>query len=166
MVEKRQEDVKTEEIVTLSDGTKVRCVAVSPLLIQAVMDKYKEPEPPVKTVKTKPGLEETYIDYNDAGYLREREKVERQRNAASTDAILLMGLPDVKPPKDDSWVKNLEALGLEIPKDGPRRRLAYIKYVLLRHSTDLGKVVGVLSRLSGATEEQIQEAVEGFRRQG
>ena len=72
---KEKKEVEAERYVTLSDGQKVRCVAVSPLLIQEVTMRHPDPDPPVKTTTTAAGTQETWIDEDDKGYLRELEKL-------------------------------------------------------------------------------------------
>ncbi len=154
--------MESERIVVLSDGTEVKCVSVSPLLIQEVTMRHSGPDAPTKTIQTAGGLEETYIDYKDEGYLRDTEKAELAQRLASTDALLLMGLPDVQEPKSKAWAENLEVLGLDIPDKGPRRRLAFIKFSLLRRTTDLTMVVTALTEISGATKEMVAEAEASF----
>lgn len=196
------QEFESERMVVLSDGMEVRCVSVSPLLIQEVTMRHAGPDAPTKTITTGAGLDETYIDYDDAGYLRATEKAELGQRLASTDALLLMGLPDVSMPQkeialeicehcevkwelvdqceprnkceacgepmptimvdDNAWAENLMALGIEVPDSGPRRMLAFIKFALLRRTTDLTRVVTALTDISGATEEMIAEAEDSF----
>ena len=156
------QEFESERTVVLSDGTEVQCVSVSPLLIQEVTMRHAGPDAPTKTVTTGAGLDETYIDYEDAGYLRAAEKAELAQRLASTDALLLMGLPDVQEPKSKAWAENLIVLGIDVPDSGPRRRLVFIKFSLLRRTTDLTRVVTALTDISGATEEMIAESEASF----
>lgn len=150
--------------VTLTDGTVVKCMPVSPLLIQQVLGRHTPPEAPVKSVTTGAGLEETYVDYTDEEYLRGVQKAERGQREASTTAMLLLGLPEVRPTEDWSWTDELSFLGLDdVPTEGPAGRLAYIKYRLLRNTYDLMLVIRTISQLSGATEQAIKQVMADFQ---
>lgn len=148
--------------VTLTDGTEVKCVPVSPLLIQAIVERHAMPEAPVKSIMPAGGVEETYVDETDKGYLREMQEAEAAQREASTNALLLLGLPEVQPAGDTSWADELGFLGVEVATEGTAGRLDYIKYRFLRNTYDLMLVIQTISELSGATEQAIEQVMEDF----
>jgi len=149
-------------MVELTDGTAVKCVPVSPLLIQAIVERHALPEAPVKSIMPKGGVEETYVDDTDKGYLRAVREAEVAQREASTNALLLLGLPEVQPTEDTTWADELGFLGMKVSMEGTAGRLDYIKFRFLRNTYDLMLVIKTISQLSGATEKAIQQVMEDF----
>jgi len=149
-------------MVTLTDGTEVKCVPVSPLIIQAVVKRHAAPNAPVKSIIPAGGVEETYIDNKDEGYLRAVAEAEEAQSEATTNAMLLLGLPEVQPTQDTSWADELGFLGIMVVTEGTQGRLDYIKYRLLRSTFDWLSVVNTITQLSGTSEEAVQQVMADF----
>jgi len=150
-------------MVALSSGREVKCVPVSPLLLQQVIKRY-EVKPPIKTITPMGGVPETYADTEDKEYLRQLSEAGESQREASNNVLLLRGLPEVQPEDDWSWADELEFLfGEDIKREGAEGRLNYIKYRLLSNTYDLLLIIRTVSELSGATEKIIQQIMADFQ---
>lgn len=95
------------EVFDLPFGMKGRIVPVSARLLDDVLRKIKDPEPPMVFIEEK-GREEP--NYSDPSYLRQMRDAEAERNAAGMDAMLMFGLQIIGGVTTDGWLSNLEMM--------------------------------------------------------
>jgi hypothetical protein len=162
--------------LTLSDGTDVNIYPVPAYLINLVTTKYPEPKPPKRKINPEaaiPGVTDDDLidDPENPAYLLERQEWLVKRTHLFVDTRLLYGLKDEKPP--DGWptehdISNWEFFGIapEIPKNGPGRRLAWIKYGLMKSGKDLDFTLAAIDALSSAEKEEVQAVIDSFRHSG
>lgn len=154
--------------VTLSSGVVLRNKKFSRLILQAILDKFPYPEAPKVHIREKDRYE---VNPNDPRYKEQVAKIDEQRSMAIIDAVIVFGteivsVPDsVMPIENDDWVDELEIIGVTVLKENKKARyLAWIKYVaMVDTEADLAKVMAVFSRMVGASEETVAQAIENFR---
>lgn len=146
-----------DEIVYLSTGIRARIIPVSASLIDQVTSMVKDTEVPMWFDEDK-GRSEP--NPNDPAYLAAKVAEEHQRGVAAIDAMILFGVELVDGlPEDDTWIKKLKYLGIEVDADDPfEREFAYKKYVAVS-SDDLVQ----LGKSSGIRQEDVTRAAKSFR---
>lgn len=159
--------------VTLSSGEQVRVCAVAPYAVMAAQNTVPLPQlPRIKQRVVTPGgeHEEELPAPEDSdesrAYYEARRAAEDRRAEIAGEVTLLLGLPDVQAPADDTWLVTLEHYGVK-RREGPEgRRLDYIMYALLASEHDLTAVYGAIEELSyrPATEAGIRAKADSFQR--
>lgn len=154
--------------VVLSSGVVLRHKKFSRLILQAILDKFPYPDPPKVRIPEKDRYE---INPNDPHYKEQVAKIDEQRSMAIIDAVIVFGtevsnMPDkITPIESDDWIEELEIIGVNVLKENKKSRyLAWIKYVaMVDTESDLAKVMTVFSRMVGASEETVAQAIDNFR---
>lgn len=158
----------------LTNGILLGLKPVPPLLIEAVNNEFKLPEPPTVYLDEK-GRDEP--NPNDPEYQKELKRLEEVQNLAITDLILGVGTRAISVPEgyfmpeDDGWVASVEFAnqlsGVTLKVDaepGIRRYLQWLRFYAIESSTDLALVTGLPLRLAGIREGEIEEVVDSFQR--
>lgn len=158
----------------LTNGIVLTIKPVPPLLINAINQEFQEqlPAPPKILIEEK-GREEE--NPNDPEYLRQiGELAERQQEGV---ANLLLGVgteikfvpDDMFKPDDEGWVQQVQFAAelankqLEIPSDGVKRYLCWLRFYAMESNTDVALCQGLCMQLAGIREGEIEEVVESFR---
>jgi hypothetical protein len=152
--EKRQE--KGSKIMVLSTGVELEALVVPPMLltdiaVEAVDRDEENPDDPVFKEALSNWQAGVLIDLNNAYILV---------------GTRLVSKPDGLPGWDDAdWLDEMKLLGRRV---GSRRQryLAWIKYVAAPTGEDITLIVREVGRLSGVSERDVQESIDGFQREG
>ena len=154
--------------VRLSTGDIVT-VAPVPQKVYDVI-RMKHPDPPVPVLeddRTATGEPMRFENREDPGYKEALRKVERARQMAWAEAMLLFGLPEVQVP--DGWQPPAEELeyltgGQWSARQGDvGRKLDYIEWELLRVVADHQKVTAAINQLAMVSEEAAESIEATFR---
>lgn len=167
-VDQPQQNLDPENIV-LSTGVVLRYRKFSRMIMQGIIDKFPYPDPPKVYIKDKDRYETNPLDKD---YKEAVARIDEQRSLAFIDAIIAFGTELVSAPDDlpaiddDEWIDELELVGIKVLRDKKKSRyLAWVKYVaMVDTETDLAKVMGIFTRVEGATEETVAQAIDNFRR--
>ena len=140
----------TDGIHTLSTGVRVRIKPVPPALVNDVMLRVKPPRVPV-VFNEKKGRDEP--NPLDPGYVADLERYEQERGAAALDAAAMFGLELVDGlPEDDTWLRKLKILGIQVEDDPITQEFLYKKYIAL------GNDLNQLQELMGVTQADVEAA--------
>jgi hypothetical protein len=158
-----------KKTIELLDGTKVVVAAAPPQIYDDVNSAFPDPEPPIRETETAAGEKMRWYDEKDPDYRRALSEVQRRREEALADLILLWGLPEIKVPTDDDWLqpiilsRRLLDESWQPPADEVGRRLLYIRYVVLANAEDALRVRNAIAELSGISEARVKQIEESFR---
>ena len=154
--------------VVLTSGVKVRLVSVPSMLVLALTRQIKEPTVPMWHNDQKDRDEPNPLDpaYVQAVNDYKTEIGQKTTQAYLANGVKVLELPDDKYPEDsDEWVEGLEFVGIEVPKTGLGRRVAWLQYHVLG-DMDLTDILSGIAIAGGVvTEEQVQAAAETFQHQ-
>lgn len=164
--EKRQGDGPQE--LTLSTGVVLRVSKVNPVLLSDIASeslKYR-PKIPIAYIESLGRDEE---NPSDPDYLEELGNWQAGVLLDINNAYVLMGtelvsVPDGMPDSNDErWLDEMNILGRPVGTER-ERYLAWIKYVAALEAEDTTSIVREVGRLSGVSEAEVEEAVDGFQR--
>lgn len=160
---------EADNTLTLSNGVKVRVKPLPDLLMRKLYSKFDPPEPPEVEVESG-GKTWTEPNYNDPNYENAMRKYTMNLADGIANLILLKGFDIISKPDhipdyedDDTWVEELEAVGLDVPEKPLERKLAWMEYRIVATNNDLDAIQEASQRLSGISEEDVEEAQERFR---
>lgn len=150
----------------LKSGVVLDIRAVPSMVIAAVQSNNPEPKPPVWRNEEK-GRDES--NPADPQYLKSVEEYKTALAMKINDAFLANGvrvlsLPEGKSTlESDEWIEGLDFVGLDVPREGIARRVAWLRW----HVLDDADFVDVISAIASAgglvTETQVEEAAKSFR---
>jgi len=156
-----------ESLLTLSSGVVVRAVPVSPLLMDALMRRYKPPKPPQFKNEENGRY---YENRDDPDWLDEVQKLEQESETAALDLLFakgveLISIPDgMARPEEDEWVEDIKLFaGVEIDPHPRLRLLAWIKYVAAQRAEDLMNLGKAVMQQTGVSEDLVSQALASFR---
>jgi len=174
-----------KETYTTNDGVTLETIAVSPFLLekvrQSVFDRLRNDgiliDCPTYEVKTAAGNIEIH-EHNERTAAdpatAEKEKelwvkyqagLKRASTEASekvTEALLLRGVKfDI--PKDNGWKEEQEFLGIPIPEKAHELKLHYLTTELITSPADIIRLIAVVARHTGVSEEALAAAEASFR---
>jgi hypothetical protein len=166
--EKRQE--KGSKIMVLSTGVELEALVVPPMLLTDIAGEAmrERPRPPVTYVEAVDRDEENPDDpvFKEALSNWQAGVLIDLNNAYILVGTRLVSKPDGLPGWDDAdWLDEMKLLGRRV---GSRRQryLAWIKYVAAPTGEDITLIVREVGRLSGVSERDVQESIDGFQREG
>lgn len=158
----------------LTNGIVLSVKTVPPLLLTAVGNEFKFPDPPVVFIEEK-GRDEP--NPNDPNYVRECSELLDQQNLALNDLILAVGsschsVPDgYFKPEEDGWVSQVEfamriaGKPIEIEKDDATKRyLQWLRFYALETNVDVALAQSLPYQLAGIREGEIEEVIASFQR--
>jgi hypothetical protein len=153
---------------TCRNGLKLKLKSVNQMIVAEAARKLRPPVPPMVMNEAK-GREEP--DPTDREYRIQAQHYAFETAMLGMDIFLIMGTEvlftpaDVMPVDSDEWIEMLEATGaqLELPKTGPRRKLAWLKFYAIPEF-DQRLVLNRITAITGGTfEEDVEEAAKSFR---
>jgi hypothetical protein len=107
---------------------------------------------------------------NDPAYKWAVAEFEAARAMVANDVILLLGneiesVPeDVAAIQDQSWIEDLQAVGIEFDAENrAARKLAWLKFYVLRTDADSLKALMGPMRSAGVGEVDVAKAMDSFR---
>lgn len=157
---------------TLTNGIVLNLKPVPPLLIQAVSQEFKTPDPPVMFIEEK-GRDEP--NPNDPKYKKELDDIAEAQNLATNSLVLAIGT-SVKSvpngyymPEEDDWIANIEFAskisGKELKinrEDDIQRYLCWLRYYALESIGDMVLVQSLPGQLTGIREGEVDEVLDSF----
>lgn len=153
--------------VVLTSGVKVRLVSVPSMLLLQLTRQLQEPEVPMWH---NPDKDRDEPNPMDPAYIKAVENYKADMGQLTTRAYLANGvkvlepLPEDKyPEQDDSWIEGLEYIGIDVPKNGLGRYVAWLQYHILGDADLTDILTGIAVAGGVVTEEQVQQAAESFR---
>lgn len=160
-------DKRAPYIFVTKVGVRLKLRHVPSMVIVAAQKQLKQPVIP-RWHNTDKDRDED--NPNDPGYLRELAEYNSKVGDITTDAYLVNGVTVLEPLPDSvysidssEWAEGLEFIGIEVPKTGVARRLAWLKYYIVGDE-DLADLIKSIAIAGGVvTEEQVQEALDSFR---
>lgn len=158
-----------DNTLTLSNGVVVRVKPLPDLLMRKLYSKFDPPEPPEVEVNSG-GKTWTEPNYDDPNYENAMRKYTMTIADGIANLILLRGFEIVSKPDsipdyedDDTWEAELAAIGVDIPEKPLERKLTWTEYRIVETNNDLNAIQEASQRLSGISEEDVEEAQERFR---
>lgn len=160
--------VSDPSLYTAINGTLIRLRRVSSMIIMDAQQNFTLPKPP-KIFMEEKGRE--VENPNDPNYIDALHRAEKELNDLAINVQIILGTKVEKladglyDEKSDEWVDELKAVvpQLEIPTEGKKRYLAWMKYHVLSDG-DLLALAQALSRYNGRTlEKDVLEAQDNFR---
>lgn len=151
---------------TLSSGVVLMPKAISSMVMSDIIKKFPRPKPP-KFFNQAIGREEE--NPFDPDYIASVEEADTERNLAVVDLFIVVGTELVEVPKgvqrpeDSDWRENLEALGIEFGTNKRKAYLMWVKNVAAPSNEDIALIMENVSRESGASEQDVSEALDNFR---
>lgn len=158
---------------TLQNGIVLAMRPIPPLLLQAVSDEFRAPDPPTIWLEDR---ERHEPNPNDPAYLKEIQRITEAEQLATEDLTLAVGtsvkhVPEgMFKPEDDGWVTQVKfaaklgKLDIEIDtEDEVKRYLAWLRFYALESSTDIVMVRNLSTMLAGIQEGEVDEVIESFR---
>jgi len=156
------------------NGVELRLKQVPDQFVFDAQARLKPPKVPSVYISEKDRVEENpnHPDYKNA--LDEYRTKQNQVvfNTYFVLGITVISLPDDVPPLESSdWVDTLQGslygldgVQVDIPDNGPGRKLAWVKYVLLPTMEEQGIIIPKIAALSGGTvAAEVELAVDSFR---
>jgi hypothetical protein len=178
--QKAKQNGSDPSIVTMSTGIKFKVKPVSRQALAGISERYsrKKPPVPVTFIESKGREEENpdHPEYLDALYLWNMSL-----SMAVNNYLLLRGadvvpdsIPDNAPHFDsDEWKEEVEIIGGD-PNNGRACYLEWIKVIAapknnyvedgVEHRGDIAKLLYAIGRMSGTAQEDVDEAINNFRR--
>lgn len=167
-VEKAAKNGSDPTLVTMSTGVKFRVRPVSKFALGGITERYSKikPKVPVTYVESK-GREEPNVD--DEDYQSDMQMWNLSLAMAINNFLLLRGtelehVPDsVMSHESDDWKYECEIIGSD--PDNPRAcYIEWIKTIAAPLDDDSQELMAAIGRLSGIAQEDVNEAVQQFRR--
>ncbi|KKM75808.1 hypothetical protein LCGC14_1386490 [marine sediment metagenome] len=153
--------------VTLSCGVVLRFKPVPSLAIREAAMRIEAPTVPTIHIEDKNRDEE---NPNDSAYIQAVAEYEAAQALVANDVVLLLGADVEHVPNgvahldDDSWVQDLQLLGIEFDPDHlGARKLAWLKFYILRTDDDQVKALMGPMRSAGVGEGDVAKAMDSFR---
>lgn len=161
-----QED---SDVMTFSNGVKLRRKAISGLLIaDATKDiRDRQPMPPMWQPPGGKPQEPNYASpkYRTAIMAWTAEIVTRLTDLLALMALEVLEVPSNIPKWDsEEYAEELRQLHLLVPDNKQARFAAWVKYRVIVSNEDQSKFSADLLRMFGATEKDVHDMMEFFRR--
>lgn len=162
------------EVYTTGDGRKIELRRIDPVFLQSVISSVKMPKKPTYEARTASGRVETHpLDAEAAKdneedqkkwdyYQEELARATTLQTEVSLRALFLEGT--VRPKKDfvpADWQRRMRIIGIDLPKDDDELWVTYLTFSL--DADDIVAMSTIIMRMTGVSEEIIQEAEGSFR---
>lgn len=148
--------------VECSSGIKVLTKPISIKLLEMFELSHQSPEPPMIEAQIVGGDTEMVPNPDDPEY----QETLRQYNQKTTDDFLAMIIDygvELDLPKDDSWIRRMRRMGVDVPDDPDEARLLYVQTIVMSNFVaDLQVITAAVLKQSGVSEEAIQSWVDLF----
>jgi hypothetical protein len=146
--------------VTLSSGDVVKVRPISVRLLEQYDRAHVEPVPPMRNAEAIGGVIEQLPDYDDPDYKQRKRAYDERATSDMMEMLIEFGM-DVELPADDSWVRKLAKVGIEVDNDNLKS--TYIQCILMTDFlVDIKVIVKEILTLSGVTEEAISSWANMF----
>lgn len=161
------EEKPTSDIVTLSNGVKLKCKSVPVMMLRQASASIPKPKPPVVKNEEK-GREEIWE--GDPTYQQAIEEWEEKIGDVGTNVMLMLGtsvdfIPDdVEKPEDEGWLESILATGIEVRVGSvPARYISWLRFYVISTPSDLLAITSVIARKSGVLNKDVQASLDSFR---
>jgi len=149
-------------------GAKVRIKPIPAVILQMLQKEHPEPRIPISIVKMG-GKDVEEPNPNDPRYRRALDQHRLEMGDATLKLMMLRGmeileLPPTMSPyeEDDTWVEELEVIGISVPETALARKIVWMRYRLLGYIQDFEKVQNACWKLGGVSEADIAAAEARF----
>lgn len=156
------------DTLTLATGVVLRFKAISPQSVIDVMNTFVPPKVPVVWDEER---EREIENPEHPEYLEAMRKFQSRQGFAMYDTAVALGVTvDTIPegfegPDGEDWIDTLEMLGIVFNRDKKAvRKLMWLKHIAITGTVEMERIVVNILRRSGVTEEDVQVAAAGFRR--
>ena len=158
-----------------SRGIAVRFQGIA-MMLDKLRASFQFPKPPTYEVKVAAtGVTEIHehdektIETDEekalwAQYIKNSEDAQTRYNLALTRTVLLRGL-QVEMPSDESWIKQQELIGLDVPKEETAKRLHWLETEVIGGVQDMEAIMLGVMKASGVPEELLASIADSFRGQ-
>lgn len=153
--------------VELSTGVVLRVRPVPPYLVRRRTATLPRPAPPKIFLEDK-GIEEENPDHPQ--YRRDLEDWEDRTRELGQEVLFVAGtevefVPEgLFRPEEDGWLELLQHFDIEVNLATPRDRYySWLQSHAIGSAWDITKLYLALRKVSGISEEEVQEAISGFR---
>ncbi len=166
--ELEEKERQKPHMITLGTGVVILLRPVSRNTMMDIAQKITKgtPVPPTVHIESRDRDEQ---NPSDPTYMKAVEEFKLESYKAFNDAMLLLGTTAQQVPggfpkwDDEGWEEELEALDLEVPKQGKKRYLAWLKHKAVLGDEDLKKIMDGVSEISGMIPEgKVAEAADQF----
>ena len=157
--------------IALSNGIVLALRPIPPGIIERALARLEKPEVPQQEVPGK-GVKED--NEADPGYVAALAAYQTQRNETAANTLLLVGtaakeIPEglYGPEEVDRWLDAdlMAHLGIEANLETAfDRYLSWLQLYAMAKQIDIVNVFAVVNRMAGIGEEDVRNAVAGFRR--
>lgn len=161
------EEKPTSDIVTLSNGVRLKCKSVPIMTLRHASASIPKPKPPVVRNEEKDREE---VWEGDPSYQQAIEEWEERVGDVGTNVMLMLGtsvehIPDdVEKPEDDGWLESLLATGIEVKVGSiPARYISWLRFYAIATPSDLLAVTSVIAKKSGVLNKDVQASLDSFR---
>jgi hypothetical protein len=162
-LETAQEIMGAGEIVTLSNGYRVRFKPVSPNTVYTAVSKIEDP--PIPMVNHPDGPDRAKVpNPDDPQYLRDLRKKALEREDAVQNVLYIFGMELVDPiPEDSEWIDRLVFAGLVDAEDAEsptalQKDLWFKKFIVADN-----QAISMLTKSLGISEEGIRRKAAAFK---
>ena len=169
MVERIDKKNERENVFELSTGVVLKLKkSINPSTVIDILSEVESqrPEPPVVYLEQF-GREE--VNYDDPNYTDQMDRWEIVSSGRIADALILKGTEvekvpnDLPKPEDNSWIEELEVLGLHLNRHSKAARyLAWVKHVAIQDQHDWEEITANVGRLAGINEADVKRAQDSF----
>lgn len=154
-------------IYTTSKGIRLQAQRPNPTLVNKAQERFKPPEVPMIYDEER---EEDVPVPEDPDYVKAVQEYQLSIIMLNHDiymshSLVLEPLPEgVFPPYSDNWIADVEMFGVEVPKLGRARMLAWLNYYALDDEAELSQYMSFLQLYNWRVREQdVRDKVESFR---
>lgn len=152
--------------VDLPSGNKVIVTSVPSMAVLRVLNSIPAPKPPIVTLEN--GRQEE--NPADPEYNRQLQDYQVKQGQLTNELYLANGVLKVVELAegkfdlgDDTWIEQLEIVGLDPRREGLGRKIDWLMYHVLGDG-DLGEIIsGIAIAGGGVTEALVKQAAESFR---
>lgn len=161
-----QADPTSKDVWTSASGVKFKLKKVSAFAIKDAIAKIKDPVMP-RFFNEGKGRDED--NPADPDYIAAKDEAEYQRSMMGINVVIGLGTTVIdfgdyeEKPDADEWVEKLELIGIDVPRSGIGRYMAWVRYSGVVSESEIADMTTIVGRLSGIVrEEEVEVAAESF----
>jgi|SRR3990172_375258 len=161
---KEQRDGKSgTDLIDLPYGMQGKILPVAARLLDDVLKRIKDPEPPMLILE---GKDRPEPNYSDPEYLKGMRQAEQDRASAGMDAMLIFGLQIVGELNIDGWMDNLRLMQKfgQVDLSGfDMNDPLEVQYLYKRYIASTPEVFERIGNMSGISPVEVARKEEAFQ---
>lgn len=161
-----QVEPPSKDVYVSASGVSFKMKRVSAFAIKDALAKIKDPSVP-RFFNEGKGRDED--NPNDPDYVAAVQEADYQRSMMGINVAMGLGTAVIdygdyeERPETDEWIEKLELIGIEVPKSGVARYMAWVRYSGVLSESELADMTTQIAKLSGLVkEEDVAIAAESF----